>query len=762
MTHWAKQQNVRRAAGKALRIALIYLFLLTLAPAALAQDASPASPAAPNADDGALEVGVWYVNDYENCGGWGLGDLGTTDDDALSLRSRLSANPFWFFIGNPTPPWSAPLTWGNTLAWQKDWTRGAVGGWDDSQADAVDFAYFSGHGASSGWFFGVGGNNKNGCQVTKNDTFQAMGTNDAEWYGISACNVLDDPFANLQGWANSMNGLRLMMGMKTVMSDVNFGNYVGWYLRWGYNFTQAWFWSADALLPGDQVARILAEENAYFYDTWAQFQAPAFVDNDFYWWTHQAGTSLSAASPSALTSNLGQLGGEMPIYNIVPLTTDEANSNYTALTNAFGITTSAPITAVSAADVFGPLGGSSGIFFAPDGSALMDAAGGNYLVINGDNLMNTDTAQAASGQAMRAVTPEEALVAAEQFINDNNLALEGASAGTVVADVVTSAQDSARHTVNAANAGSTLEIVGENPENYKVNFSRQLEFVPFDSTVSSGVNGAVVFDVVGPGPKLSVYVDATSPATATAASIAGEGILGGQGGWRAVQSPQVLAASGQQVMVSMLPTTTIETLFDQLEEQASLDSIPLAAETKEILNITAGYYEGPIGMNMDQLIPVYVLTVKGTLGDGSEQTYNVFIPVNPSYMPPLARIDSPTTGSAISGNTVQLVAADAKKTLAELGYDASLNFVMGTANDDPDAVYNYDWYINEVSGANHIGTGMTLDYEVPAGLASQAGKPFTAKFILVVTDVEKAGDPKTATDRVTLTVNPIYLPTVIK
>lgn len=36
---------------------------------------TPDSPTQPNElDDGALEVGVYYVNDYENCAPWGLGD----------------------------------------------------------------------------------------------------------------------------------------------------------------------------------------------------------------------------------------------------------------------------------------------------------------------------------------------------------------------------------------------------------------------------------------------------------------------------------------------------------------------------------------------------------------------------------------------------------------------------------------------------------------------------------------------------------------
>ncbi len=160
-----------------LPLVLIVALLLALPGAALAQE--PVAPAAPGSanelDDGLLEVGVEYVNNYENCGGWGLGYLGITDDDALSLRNRLTAVHAFSFFPYPTPRWNANWTWGNGSAWQSDWTKSPAGS-EDYYIDNVDFAYFAGHGASSGFFMGVGGNRRNGCQVTKAETAGTWGT----------------------------------------------------------------------------------------------------------------------------------------------------------------------------------------------------------------------------------------------------------------------------------------------------------------------------------------------------------------------------------------------------------------------------------------------------------------------------------------------------------------------------------------------------------------------------------------------------------
>ena len=753
LTRPVRSSRVRQ---KIFSIAALLVILLTQPLAAIAQDL-PASPASPNdIDDGFLEVGVWYVNDYQNCGGWGLGDLPNTDDDALGLRSRLTAPFFFFFFPYPTPQWGAPIVWGNGNAWEEDWKRtaGAGGGGEEWQIDQVDLAYFSGHGAASGVFFGVGGNSRDDCQNTKADAEGAWGTRDNDWIGLAACNVLDNPFDNFVGWARAMNGTRLLMGMQTVMSDVDYGSTLGWHLRWGRNFTQAWFWTADATLPGWQVARILAEHPAYFSDTWANHNSFTSVDNTFHWWTHQAGTPLVGAA-SVKGVDLALLDGEMPVLQTAVIPLDQAEGNFAQVANAFSLTSTKPISGVVASDFLGPLASDDPLFVSEDGTLLMDPAAGNFLYTNPDKLYSEQAVaaaqlQAAGVSAVREVTPIEAVDVAQNFLGQTGLNPEGAAASTVGSDVLESGETPTRF-VEGVEAAANFQVLDSTTTSYKVNFDRVIQ-IPSGASLDSPL---VDFPVVGPGPKLSVYVDATAPATLTAAALAEDPfplVQGGQGGWRQLLTN---AADGVQLMTTVMPTTTMETLFTLIEEKVALDYVPLPADSRQILNIAAGYYEGPIGMNMSELIPVFVVTVKATMEDGSEQVYDTYIPVNALYMAPYAEILTPQTGFAVPGSTVQLKAADASKTLADLGVDPSLTFALGTGDSDS---YTYSWYLNEV-GETPIATGMEASYTVPAG-AGQAGKPFEAKFILVVEDTLKDGEPKVATDDVILSANSVYLPSV--
>ncbi len=146
-------------------------------------------------------------------------------------------------------------------------------------------------------------------------------------------------------------------------------------------------------------------------------------------------------------------------------------------------------------------------------------------------------------------------------------------------------------------------------------------------------------------------------------------------------------------------------------------------------------------MNLDHLIPVYVLTVNGTLQDGTTQLYDVYIPVNQGDMKPWADIQTPTATVFTPGAQVTLEAADASMTLAQLGVDPTLTFALGTG--DPDS-YVYEWYANEIDPANSLGVGRTLPVVIPADkiIQDDPAKPGTVKIILQVTDTLKSGDPK--------------------
>lgn len=745
----------------ATRALLVYMFLFTLIPSAYAQEPADADQ---NGDDNLLEVRAWYVGDYEDCGGWGLGDLGGTYGDATSLAYGLGQQ-YWFApfgFTYPTPVWNVYSTWGNGMAWESDWKRSAKGGNEEYYVDAVDLAYFSGHGSRWGFFPGVGGNRRSDCIVDADDAAFSWGTRDNDWIGIAACNLLDGDYGP---WANAINGTRLLMGYQTVMADVNYGSPMAWYIRWGHSMSQAWFRSANDTMDSRYVARIMAEDWRYMNDTWANHNSFTVVDNDYWVYTHRAdvGGSVAAAGTDAVEASnmLAQLGGEMPIYSVTPLGLEEAQNEYAALANAWGISDTVAAYVVPASEIFGTQGEQVPPVMVSENAALMmDATQGTYSYVNPDSLWNVDEALAnavlaAEGTEMRSITGEEARGIADQFLENSGLGENQANYIGTGADVLTDHPGGKGESAFAASATDTTS-------NYVVNYERQLTYqVP---GAAEGEGAALTFNVVGPGSQQSVYVAATVPLGLSAAEVVQDSVLGGQGGYRNVA--EAFAADGNAVTVTMLPTSTIETLFNEVEQRVSIDPVPLVAESKTILQYTPTYYEGPMGMNMDQLIPVYDLLVEATSvnpagGAPSTQQYHVFIPVNSLYMKPYAEILSPVQDSVRTGDEITLTAADASLSLADLGYDDSLNLVMGSGG-----LYTYDWYQNVVTDTlsvdgsdGKIGSGISLEYTVESAM-QEDGKASTIKLILVVTDTEKNGEPRTAQADLVLSVNPVYLPRV--
>lgn len=746
---------------------LSLLILFSLVPTASAKDDDVNNPDAPQADDGALEVGVWYIVDYPPAGAGGA-DLPGTAPDALGLRNRLTDLYFAFPFQYPTPRWSAPYVYGSTSAWESDWNAN-----EGFYIDNVDLAYFSGHGSTQGFYFGVGGNTRNDGIVTAEDVAYKWGTNDNDWIAISACNVLDDPYSNLQRWSRAMNGTRLLMGMKTVMSDVDFGVALGWHIRWGNSMAQAWFKSTNEKLPTSQISRILGEETYNYYDTWAHHASFQPVDNDFYWWTHQSGTAvalavnasqLTAASVNGASAPLA----EMPVYSIQPLSLGEATERWSTLGSAFALTDTTIITQpgtvlASGAEV---LNATNNLFVSTDGDLMMDESAGLFQYHNSDTLWsqsvisNVMGVQAAGADARMTIDADTARGIADAFLNQNQLMANGAQFSTVVQDVITSAEDPGRVPSQAGAAGATggLRILDETITNHQVVYSRVISYTP--PVQGAGAVDPVQFSVVGPGAKLGVYVAASVPAALGRnldAIPLDELVLGGVGGYRSIEQATA-AGTHKPLTTPVRPFETIKTLFEKAEAQVALSYVPLIA-TKTIVSNTLGYWEGPITWNQDQLIPTYILTVKakGPESNAVEQEYQVYIPVNEEYMAPYAKITSPASGATpLPGSTITLEAADASKSLKDLGVDSSLDFVLGSGG-----TYLYDWYLGEVSDATKIGTGRTRQYTVPDSISND-GKPVAVKVILVVTDVTSPRDPGFASDETVFNFSKVYLPSISK
>lgn len=722
-------------------IGIMTLIVLLVLPNVLAREPSPgaaggddpAAPAGPlGVDDGILEVGVEWVEDYP--AGWS--DLPATRPDALGLYNTLGA------CG-----WTRRFAWGNGWAWEQDW-KGLTkpgGGTEHVWIDTVDLAYFAGHGNSSGFFFGVGGNTIDDSQLHYNDCRLEWGNGDAEWVGIAACNVLAN--IHLGDWSWCMNGLHLILGMVTTMADVPHGRWFGAYICYGYNMTQAWFRASDALQPQGVVARVLAEEPYHFYDRPGNHIGGDTWDNDYYWWDHHVG------SEPARHVNIQQLGGVMPIFQTQPLSLAEADARWSQLGQTFNVTTTtstgAPLSLAGTQQ--------EPVRVSLDGQLEMGNADGLYAYTNLQSLWATPpttTLAGASPASTYRLTQQDVISIANQFLTSNGLMLSDAQFYEVAADTVTTVPTKTLGVSSPAALGALQSQTAA----WQVIYSRILTYTP-----PVGVNGLqqapIEFSVMGPGAKLKVYVSPEAPAGFSIAEVAQQSVIGGQGGWRRLTAPVVQSVQ----TVPILDYPQIEKLFEQLEPLVALSYVPLNFTSRQVLTYTVGYYEHPIGQGQDQLIPAYILDVQTTLVNQEVVTNPVYIPANETYMAPLALI-TPTAqipSKVRVGQQIVFQAADASMPLSSLGYDASLNFALGTG--DPDS-YLYAWYRDTVAPENKLGDGRVLTYTVAlSGETHGEQGPTTQTIILQVIDSLSPRTPNTSIAPYQLNiVPPVYLPLVMK
>ena len=770
MSHGSRNKSSARMRLTAL-LALV-LMLASMPHAALAQSAPDATEGRVN--DSVLEFGVWWVEDYHPRGAGGS-DLPATRPDALGLRDKLISTCKFSFFGcliqwNQQPPWTKRFEWGNGNAWPTDWRSSASGGSENSYIDSVDLAYFAGHGSKTGIYFYETGATGN-TMATKSQVVNAWGDRDLDWIGLAACNVLDDPLSNLQDWGNAMNGVRLIMGFKTVMNDVPHGVEFGQYIRDGYTFTQAWFKAADKLQSQNRVARVLAEQQSYFDDKPFRHNATTVVDWPKYFKTHTVG------SEPARVIDIAQLDGVMPVLQVQPLSLNEVIDRKTSLESAFGVTVTLPPTESLAVGIQA-IRENGGIGYSLDAALEFDVSNGLFFHTNPDNLWVVDspTAQmAAAGVPMMILTEDDAAKLADSFLAGAGLKPGDAQFYEVAKDTLATMD-----LVVTAAGDSVVAITNEETTNYQVIYSRIISYTP-SMAVAGGSQVEIGFSVMGPGSKLKVYVDDQVRAGLSAAELTNEAVLGAMGGYRNIIDPDTAVRMGALRTVQMLPEAVILKLFDsELEPKVALDHIPLPPGeivSRAVLTITPAYWEGPMGYNQDELIPVYALEVENVLRDTDSTTYTVpsstYIPVNAEYMAPLAQISTTVDleQPVAPGDVLVFEALDASQTLAALGLDPDpgdgnpLNFNLGTDG----GLFLYEWYANEVSEGAKLepkeGTnGRVLELVAANSLNVEDKEDAlgTLRIILVVRDSLKTGEPNSSQDSVTVrgAVPQLMLPSV--
>jgi hypothetical protein len=131
--------------------------------------------------------------------------------------------------------WTQRFLFGNAAAYEKDWKDVTKGGWDDRYADAVDVAFWDGHGSTVGIYpdppDGTG-------EVHYSEV--NWGDGDMEWMIAHSCLVLDD--SHRSDWQKALtNGCHGMLSHKTTCNSVNAGDRLAQLLIAGNTFKDAWF-----------------------------------------------------------------------------------------------------------------------------------------------------------------------------------------------------------------------------------------------------------------------------------------------------------------------------------------------------------------------------------------------------------------------------------------------------------------------------------------------------------------------------------------
>lgn len=162
------------------------------------------------------EVGVEWVNTYD-C----LNQLTHEHEDAGGFYNELVNHDGWVGAFN----------WGNGAAWEQDFKRTDKGGTANSWADAVDFAYFTGHGSPWGFYFrcDVPDDNLVECDHYSGPTNGDMrlGKVDLEWLALEVCNTLQldavrsgTHYDVFDRWADAFQGMHTMLSFTTVSLDL--------------------------------------------------------------------------------------------------------------------------------------------------------------------------------------------------------------------------------------------------------------------------------------------------------------------------------------------------------------------------------------------------------------------------------------------------------------------------------------------------------------------------------------------------------------
>lgn len=213
----------------------------------------------------AFRVGVEWTRVY---GFW----YDDPDEGFVWLKSLVAEDATGFYNKLDSDGWSKEFYWHDSSAYEEHFKKEGLGGTDSSYVDAVDFAYYSGHGSPTGFYFNNDHDDKKlRCTDTHHDA--EWGDYNLEWIALSCCQVLSDrsyPGEWYERWAfDVFKGLHQIQGFYTDMDvDPNYGEIFATYMIDNeYTIREAWFKAADDTQSSGRIAAVLGVNDSG-YSTW--------------------------------------------------------------------------------------------------------------------------------------------------------------------------------------------------------------------------------------------------------------------------------------------------------------------------------------------------------------------------------------------------------------------------------------------------------------------------------------------------------------
>ncbi|MBX2997164.1 MAG: hypothetical protein KF893_01545 [Caldilineaceae bacterium] len=711
---------------------LVLLMLLLLASAVWAgePEEEPGGSGEPVGETSAAAVS----GPYDDGGNWELGIHGTAGDLTAATAAERAGMSYWLA---PASNWTQRYSFAESGSWEKDFKRDNVtpSGWENSYIDSVDLQFYVGHGWPGGFTFF--NSSYNDGSLVPNDCYRSWGDRDNEWLALTSCQVLAD--SNLGNWAACMYGQHLIMGFVTNASAYNNASstqayHFGRYIMQNYTMPQAWYKACDVAQRG-RITRTIINELDCLNDkpNYGQVCADSY---DWDWWyqTHSCGTETALYVPS---QDIQQL----PVFKAKALTLQEADNRFATLGETFGLPTTPTVQAAG-------LGQDDSNFYITEVNSRtleMDKVSGlfNYSDLNA--LWTTD--QAVRAMSVSAASPnyisqDDARQIADAFLRNSKLGASDAVFYEVISDTISS------EIITTTLTAAALDDVEEFPILWQVIYSRRLHAQTINA---AGVMQEQEFSVVGSGAKQKVYVPVA--AEVGAADILQTQPNGVQGGWRQIEQA-VDAATGEALYTTILTAEEVKALYLALLDKVALNDLPIEVKSREILTHTIAYWEEPVGVDQGEFIPVYELKLKlvEAQSDAVVEDF-VYVPASPIYMRPVAKILDAPTEPINAGTAISLTAADASKSLKELGF-GDFNIVLGSG--DP-TDYQYDWYLD----GELIESGPALNnFVIPFSADNRA---LSVTIELRVKDIRSPNTNTVATDKAVITSDlGIFLPTVTR